>query len=427
MGNENVTRCHDARIVVPQSPPHSREGFGGAALLIAAVVLVTPLRFSATAVLPSLVDRWSLSATGAAWITVSLQLGFVIGALAFAVSNLPDVVSPRWVFAICAWGGAVANALIAVEPIGVASAMILRFITGVSLAGVYPPALKIAAGLVNRRFRGRIMGLLVAAITLGSGVPYLLAGLVGGMRLPERPVLVILSVSASIGGLLVARGLSQGAYAPPSARFDSKQIVRVFRNRAMLLTHLGYYGHMWELYGLWAWVAIFLAQAPAVAAEADRRAPLFLAFGIVSIAGPIGSIAAGWLADRYGRTAVTIGAMAVSGACCLLSAFIFHASWVILVSVLVVWGVTAVADSAQFSAAVTELAQPEYIGTALTLQTCLGFALTMFPIWGLPLLADRVGWQFSFWALAPGPLLGCLAMAMLRYRPEAMRLADGRR
>jgi MFS family permease len=181
---------------------------------------------------------------------------------------------------------------------------------------------------------------------------------------------------------------------------------------------------MWELYAMWTWLVAFLSAS---AADAGGRAARLLAFASIGVAGAIGAAAGGWWADRAGRTRVTVAAMAVSGGCCLLSPALYGAPWLWLVPFGVLWGASVIADSAQFSAAVTELTEPDYVGTALTLQTSLGFALTMVTIWGLPWLAEVAGWQFAFLALAPGPLLGCVFMGRLRRRPDAARMAAGRR
>jgi MFS family permease len=196
----------------------------------------------------------------------------------------------------------------------------------------------------------------------------------------------------------------------------------VLRDRAVLLANFGYFGHMWELYAMWTWLAMFLT-----AALGQPSGARMAAFAIIGVAGCAGAVAGGLLADRVGRTTITIAAMAISGACCALSPWVYPAPGPVLLGFGIVWGAAIIADSAQFSAAVTELSDPSYIGTALTLQTSLGFALTLVPIWTLPYLAAEVGWRFAFVALAPGPALGCLAMAALRRRPEAVRLAAGRR
>jgi MFS family permease len=394
------------------------------ALLAAAELLAMTLWFSATAVLPSLVAAWDLSATGAAWLTAAVQLGFVAGALVSAFLNLPDVLPPRRMLALCAVAGALANLALAWGATSIAPALVLRFLTGVFLAGVYPPGMKIAAGHVSSRARGLAIGVLVGALTLGSAAPHLVAGVFHGDALPFRAILTASSALALAGAVIVLAWVSDGPHAPPPAPFDPHLLGRVLRDRAVLLANLGYFGHMWELFAVWTWLAVFLAAA--LGGERLSQARL-MTFVIMGLAGAAGATLAGWLADRIGRTAVTIAAMAISGACCILSAWAYAGpAWVLLAFGLV-WGASVVADSAQFSAAVTELTEPAYIGTALTVQVSVGFALTLVTIWGLPLLAEQVGWRFAFIALAPGPFLGCWAMAALRRRPEALRLAAGRR
>jgi MFS family permease len=394
------------------------------ALLSLSQLLALTLWFSATAVLPSLQRAWGLSPTGSAWLTAAVQVGFVVGALGSALTNLPDVLPPRRMMALSALGGAVANYILAATVTSIGPALAVRFLTGMFLAGVYPPGMKIAAGHVSGRARGLAIGVLVGALTLGSATPHLVAGLVGGAEIPYRLVLEISSVLAALGALVVALLVRDGPFAPPRAPFDPGQVKRVLRDRPLLLANLGYFGHMWELYAMWTWLAVFLAGAMV---PSDPAAPRLVAFVVIGVAGAVGCVLGGLSADRVGRTTVTIAAMAVSGACCVLSAWAYAGPAWVLVGFGLVWGASVVADSAQFSASVTELSEPSYMGTALTLQTSLGFALTLVTIWGLPILAGAIGWRYAFLALAPGPALGCWAMAALRRRPEAARLAAGRR
>lgn len=391
-------------------------------LLALSQLLAMTLWFSATAVLPSLIDAWDLSASGAAWMTAAVQLGFVIGALASAFFNLPDVVPPRWMVAAACVLGAVCNLLLAHTVSSAGPAIALRFLTGVCLAGVYPPGMKIAAGHVSGRGRGLAIGVLVGALTLGSATPHLVVGLGGDAGLPHRVVMTASSIMAVVGGLIVITLVRDGPFAPKPAPFDPRQAARVVRDRPLLLANLGYFGHMWELYAMWTWLALFLT-----AATADPTTARLGAFAIIGVAGSIGAIVAGRIADRVGRTTVTISAMTISAACCLLSPWAFTAPTALLIAFGIVWGASIVADSAQFSAAATELAEPSYMGTALTLQTSIGFALTLIPIWGLPYLASEVGWRWVFVFLAPGPILGSLAMLALRRHPAAGKLAAGKR
>lgn len=389
-------------------------------LLAFSQLLVMTLWFSATAVMPALEQAWQLGPTGRAWLTASVQLGFVAGALVSAMCNLPDLVAPRRLIAVAALGGAVANLVLALFVSSLAPALVLRFATGVCLAGVYPPGMKVAAGHVTGRSRGTAIGVLVGALTLGSATPHLVAG----WDLPHRMVLAISSALAVVGALIVSRWVGDGPHAAAPVPFDRGQIGRVLRNRSVSLANLGYCGHMWELYAMWTWLVTFLAASLGEGATNDAR---LLGFVSIGVAGAFGAAGGGWLADRWGRTRLTVLAMAVSGACCLAAPAVYGAATAVLLLFGLVWGVSIIADSAQFSAAVTELADPAYVGTALTLQTSLGFALTMVTIWGLPELAELVGWRWTFVALAPGPLLGCWAMARLRAHPDALKLAGGRR
>ncbi|MEM7205192.1 MAG: MFS transporter [Planctomycetota bacterium] len=389
------------------------------ALLSIAELLAMSLWFSATAVLPSLEQQWELTASGAAWLTASVQLGFVAGALGAAFFNLPDLLPPRRLIAVSAALGALANLALAWWVSSLGPALALRFATGACLAGVYPPGMKVAAGHVTGARRGLAIGALVGALSLGSATPHLIAGLAGPADLSPPEVLTVSSVLAIIGALLVLVAVRDGPHGAAPVPFDPAQLGRVLRDPAVRLANLGYCGHMWELYALWSWLAVFLTAA---AHTPDLTAARLLTFAAIGGAGLVGATFGGLLADRVGRVTVTIAAMAISGTCCLVSPWAYDAPWALLVAFGLVWGASALADSAQFSAAVTELVEPSYLGTALTLQTCLGFALTMLPIWLLPLLAAQTGWQLAFVALAPGPLLGCVAMARLRRRPEAARL-----
>lgn len=419
MAPRRRVRCA-AIVSAPAAPRPVRQ----LALLALAELLAMTLWFSATAVLPALRLAWELSPTGAAWLTAAVQLGFVVGALGSAFFNLPDVLPPRRMLCLSALVGATANLALAWGVTSIAPALALRFVTGLCLAGVYPPGMKIAAGHVSGRWRGLAIGVLVGALTLGSATPHLVAGLLDATGLPFRAVLTVSSLLAVAGALIVAAFVTDGPYAPRPAPFDPHQLGRVLKDRAVLLANLGYFGHMWELYAVWTWLAIFLTAALGPMRPA---APRLAAFLMIGVAGALGAVLGGWLADRIGRTTVTIGAMAISGACCVASGWAYAGPAWVLMAFGLVWGASVVADSAQFSAAVTELADPAYMGTALTLQTSLGFALTLVTIWGLPLLAEHTGWRFAFVALAPGPFLGCWAMAALRRRPEALRLAAGRR
>jgi len=388
------------------------------ALVSLAELLAMGLWFGVSAVAPRIAVEWQLSASAAAWLTLAVQLGFVAGTLLSAALNLADVIRVRHLFAICAVLAAVANALFAGFVESVTVAIALRFLTGVFLAGVYPPGMKIIATWFKTG-RGLALGILVGALTLGKASPYL----VNVFGSPSWRVNVgALSVLAVLAAVIVAALVKDGPYALPNQPFDPSQFGKVFSNRGVRLANLGYFGHMWELYAMWTWAPVMIRASVAASGDSPRFAEA-ASFAVIG-AGALGCVVAGRIADRIGRPVVAAAAMLGSGLCCLAIGFLFGKAPLALLAVAVVWGATVVADSAQFSACVTEYADPRYVGTALTLQTCIGFLITTVSISIMPWLVERVGWEWAFAFLAPGPFLGIVAMMRLR-KPGARLQASG--
>jgi MFS family permease len=376
------------------------------AWLSLAMFLGMTLWFSATAANAPIVAEFHLSPAETAWLTMAVQAGFVVGTLLSALLNLPDILNPRRLFAVgCIIAAAANAALIGAE--GAFGLIALRMATGAALAWVYPPGMKIAAGWFVER-RGAALGVLIGALTIGSAFPHLLAS--ASATLDWRRLMLAASVLAAAGGGLVVGIVRDGPYAASSARFDPGAVVRVFADRRTRLATLGYLGHMWELYAVWTWIAAYASASLGVSgATPSSPAGSAVAFAAIG-SGAIGSAAAGMFADRIGKARVAARAMLVSGACCAAAGFVFRAPPVLLVVFAVVWGVAVIADSAQLSALVAQYSPREHVGTALTMQTCAGFLLTMASIRLLPVAAQAIGWQWVFLCLAPGPFLGAWAL-----------------
>jgi MFS family permease len=397
------------------------------AIVGSGVLLAMAPWFSSSAVAPLLAAEWRLDRLALPVLTIAVQLGFAAGALGLALTAAPDVLPSRMLFAAGAFLAAAANLGFAFLAHDAASALPFRVVTGLALAGVYPIGLKVLAGWF-RRERGVAIGVLVGALTIGSALPHLLRALGASQGLDWHTTVGGASLLAIVGGLIVLVGGGDGPWDSRAPRFSIEVARSAYREPGVRLANLGYLGHMWELYAMWTWVPLFVA-ASFVAAGTENAGAASLAAFVIVASGGIGCVVAGILADRLGRTTLTIAAMAVSGSSAIVIGFLFGAPAIVIVVLGVIWGVTVVADSAQFTTAVTELAPPGTAGSAVAIQTALGFLLTGITILAVGLLAptDGSGWRIAFVLLAIGPFVGIVAMARLRHRPEAVRMANGHR
>jgi MFS family permease len=393
-------------------------------LLGIAELLGMSLWFAASAVSPQLRMIWGLTAAEAGWLTTIVQLGFVCGTAVIAVLNLADLVPAGRLFSASALLGAAANAAILAVP-GYGLALVARFLTGFFLAGVYPPAMKMISTWF-RAERGLAIGVIVGALTIGKATPYLVRAI---PHVGLRPVVLTASVGAALGGLLVALWYRDGPFPFTSRPFSWSHVGDVVRVREWRLATTSYLGHMFELYAFWTWIPAFLAASVAAGAGGRLRAPRLislLAFTTIAIGG-FGSVWGGLFADRRGRERLVSISLFMSGGCCLLSGLLFGEPLWVLGALAMTWGFFVVADSAQFSALVTESVPPHAVGTALTVQTSLGFLLTMLPMQIVPVIAQRSGWRWGFAILALGPVAGIAAirrLAALR-RSQAASAPDG--
>jgi MFS family permease len=380
------------------------------ALLGIAELLGMSLWFAASAVTPQLRAIWGLSISEAAWLTTIVQLGFVCGTAVAALLNLPDIIPAGRLFSTAAFLGAAANAAILAAP-GYQSALVLRFLTGFFLAGVYPPAMKMTATWFRSQ-RGLAIGVIVGALTIGKATPYLVRAI---PNVGLRPVVLTASVGAVIAGLLVMVGYRDGPFAFMSRPFSWGHVRDIVRVREWRLATASYLGHMFELYAFWTWIPAFLAASVAASVDGRYRAPRaisLLAFATIAIGG-FGSVWGGIFADKRGRERLVAISLFMSGCCCVLSGFLFGGPIWVLGALAMTWGFFVIADSAQFSTLVTESVPAHAVGTALTVQTSLGFLLTMLPMQIVPLIAQRIGWRWGFAILALGPIAGIAAIRRL--------------
>ena len=360
----------------------------------------TSLWFAGNAVVLDLQRDWGLPDQSVGYITAAVQLGFIIGTLVFAYLAIADRFSACRVFFVCSLAGALANIALLAAPQGLAELLLLRFATGFFLAGIYPVGMKIAAGWYEQGL-GRALGYLVGALVLGTAFPHLIRS--SGAELPWQQVMISVSVLAAVGGVLMLVLVPDGPHLPKGSKFNPRALGIIFRSKPFRASAFGYFGHMWELYTLWAFIPLWL-MAYSEMNDITLNVPLW-SFLVIAI-GFFGCAVGGVISAKVGSAKVAASQLTVSGICCLLSPLFFAANITLFFIFLFIWGITVIGDSPQFSALNAENAPREYVGSALTIANSIGFLITVFSIQLVNSLLPLMGPQFIFWLLVPGPLVG---------------------
>lgn len=393
-------------------------------LLAAAEVCALSLWFSATAVIPSLKASFPISDFQASLFSSGVAMGFVLGTFFSALLSLADRLSPKKMFTISALVAAIANGLILFTDPTSWTVILLRVITGASMAGIYPVGMKMMSTWAKKD-AGLLVGLLVGALTFGSAMPHLIN--TADLEWLDWKATVLGCTVLALFSAFLIQFVRLGAPLAKAPPFKLSLALESWRNKPLRLANFGYFGHMWELYAMWAWIGIFLLESFSKSGTEPREFYASLGTFLVIGVGSIGSVLAGRLSDQLGRTTVTMSAMLISGTCAALIGFTFGSSPILILIICLIWGISVIADSAQFSTCIIELSPPNILGTMLTIQTCAGFLISLFSIHLTPWVAGEYGWEWAFLPLAIGPLLGTIAMGFLRVHPAAMQIAHGNR
>jgi MFS family permease len=376
------------------------------AIIVFAQFCCTSLWFAGNAVAGDMLPVFGLGPQYLGYLTGAVQAGFISGTLFFALMGIADRFSPSKVFFICSLLGALCNVLITVDGMNATGLLAGRLLTGFFLAGIYPVGMKIAADYF-REGLGRSLGFLVGALVLGTALPHLLKSF--SLSLPWKFVLYGTTLLSVAGGLLMLWLVPAGPHRRAGNRLSFANIWKPFRNLPFRAASFGYFGHMWELYTFWAFVPAMLSAYAALHPGTDFNIPL-LSFWVISIGAPA-CVAGGILSQKHGAEKVARVALTGSGICCLLSPVLFMQGYTeLFILFLLVWGILVIADSPMFSSLVAQCAPAEGRGTALTLVTCIGFAITIASILLLNKMSAYITPVWLYWLLLPGPALGLWSM-----------------
>ncbi len=373
-------------------------------LIVLSQFACTSLWFAGNAVIADISKAFDLTQASLSYLTSAVQLGFIVGTLLFAIFTIADRYAPSKVFFVCALLGALFNLLVLFIPQNLIFLVLCRFFTGFMLAGIYPVGMKIAADY-HEKGLGNALGWLVGALVLGTAFPHLVKSYFS--ELPWKYVMVTTSSLAVLGGLLIGFLVPNGPYHRIGARFDPSAIVKVFGKSDFRAAAFGYFGHMWELYTFWAFVPIMLIGFNQAAMQPSTIS--LLSFIIISM-GAIGCVAGGYLSFKIGSKKVAFLSLIFSGTCCLLSYFFPDMNVLVFLIILLVWGLTVVSDSPQFSTLVAQSAPIAYKGTALTIVNSIGFFITIFSIQLVGYLHHIGLERSSYLTLLIGPIFGAISL-----------------
>ncbi|MHA1112488.1 MAG: MFS transporter [Promethearchaeota archaeon] len=383
----------------------------GIILILSTSLLFTfTVWFSANAIIGQIETLWVLEKSDLALLSMILIFGFVAGGLLFGIFNLSDIIKTEYFYSINGLFAAIMNFLAIFSP-NFSLFLTFRFLTGFFIAGVYPTAMKLMSSWFKEN-RGFAVGILLGALALGSGSPYIfnIIGTVPNWR-------VLLSVSsclAVVGSIVVFFFLTEGPHLSKGAKFKFSNLIKAWSKKSVRLTNYAYFGHQWEIYAFWVWIPVYLTYVfNNVHPTEDPSAVISLVTFLIFLLGAIGNVIGGKIADKIGKRKFNIIMLVISGLCSILIGFF---SWSIILSVLIafIWGFTIVPDSAQYSVLISEFTDQQFVGTALTMQTTIGFVITAIPIQILPFYANLVSWSFGFTMLAIGPIFGLVSLFLLK-------------